>query len=121
MPIISGVAMDTSKSVQPSSIFLIRSSLPTASAPASSAIDTSSPCTKTCDPHRPAYAVGQVYDTPDHLVRVPRIRSCAQMQLDRLVEFCRGCLLGKRYGLLGLVALSRLDERFGRFGTAFLV
>ncbi len=86
MPIMSGVAMATSNSNQPSSIFLTRSSPPTSSAPARSASWAFSPWAKTITRTVRAGAVRQDDRAAHELVGVARIDAEAQVQLDGPVE-----------------------------------
>ena len=110
VPIMSGVAMATSNSNQPSSILLTRSSPPTSSAPARSASWAFSPWAKTMTRRRPAGAVWQD-DRPAHeLVGVARVDAQAQVRLDGAVELADRELRQQLGGLVDLVAALGLDE-----------
>ena len=102
---MSRAASATSKSVQPSSTRLIRSSLPTKSAPACSALRAPSPSAKTSTRDGLAQAVGQQRGAAELLVGVTRVKAGAQVQLDGLVELGGRGLLGQGDRLFRRVGL----------------
>ncbi len=88
-PIMSGDAMQASKSVQPSLIFLARSSWPTSSAPASLAAVCQIALGKHHDALRPANAMRQDNRTADDLIGLLGIDPQPHRDFDRLVELGR--------------------------------
>ena len=89
LPIWSGVAIATSKSVKPSSIRFARSAEPTTSAPASSASRALSPSAKTATRRLAAGAVRQHQRAAQLLVGVADVQAEAEVHLDGLVELRR--------------------------------
>ena len=112
MPIMSGVAMQRSKSIVPPWTISIRSSAPTTSAPASRGLVGLGALGEHADADRLAGALGQGDDAADHLVGVARIDAQVQRDLDRLVELGGGVGLHQRDRLIDAVQLLAVDRRW---------
>ena len=112
-PIMSGVAMATSKSRNPPSTLATRSSAPTSSAPASRASAAASPGGEDHHPGGPPGAGREAERPPDDLVGLAGVDPEPHGELDRLVELGRGQLLhqvdglGRRVQLLPVELLQR--------------
>ena len=109
--IMSGVAMQRSKSILPAWIFSARSSAPTTSAPAARASSALSPRGEHGDAQGLAGAVRQVDRAAHHLVGVTRIDAQVERQLDRLVELRLGVVLDQLHRLGQRVQLVAIDRR----------
>ena len=118
MPMTSGVASATSKSITPSWTFLTRSSPPTTSAPASIASRSFSPVAKTAIRRDLAGAVRQRDGAPHHLVGVARVDAEADVRLDRRIELRGRGLADEAHRLGGRVELPVLDRRSRPRGTS---
>ena len=111
--IMSGVAMQRSKSIVPFGTLSTRSSAPTMSAPAFLASSALAPRANTATRSVAARAVRQVADAADHLVGVTRIDAEVHRDLDGLVELGVGALLDQADGLGERIELGAVDALTG--------
>ena len=113
-PIWSGVAIATSKSRNPSSIFVARSAEPTTSAPASSASRAFSPSANTATRMSFPMPCGK-HDRPAKLlVGVAHVQAEPEVRLDRLVESGAVGFLENAHRFarrVGLLAVDQLERR----------